>query len=116
MCVITFVSFAVLINESASIVCKPSIALRQRCPLSPLLFSLEVEGLCKLIKEAKRLGALKGVKIGRVLFLSQQNCLWMMFFSFLMELLAKQGRCKKLWSYTIRPLIELWSHLIKKTL
>jgi len=50
---LSFVSFAVLINGSASEIFRPTRGLRQGCPMSPLLFLIIVEGLRRLILEAK---------------------------------------------------------------
>eukprot|EP00253_Pinus_taeda_P022407 PITA_22407 len=57
---ISNVSFAVLINGSASPFFKSQRGLRQGCPLSPLLFLLVTEGLSRLIHKARRAEKIKG--------------------------------------------------------
>ena len=47
-----------------------SRGIRQGCPLSPLLFIMVIEGLSLLIKDAKRNGKIKGIKISTKLFLT----------------------------------------------
>jgi hypothetical protein len=56
-------SFIVLINGSPSQSFCSLRGLRQGCPLSLFLFLIVVEGLSKLIQNAKRSGILKGIKI-----------------------------------------------------
>lgn len=60
---ITNIPFSVLVNGSASTFFNSARALRQGCPLSPLLFLLIMEGLSQIIKEEHRRGRLKGIKI-----------------------------------------------------
>jgi hypothetical protein len=62
------VSFLVLIHGSASSFFNPSRGLRQRCPMSPFLFHPVVEGLHRAIKECKREGTIRGIKVGKSLF------------------------------------------------
>eukprot|EP00253_Pinus_taeda_P030228 PITA_30228 len=67
---ISSVSFAVLINGSASSFFNSQRGLRQGCPLSPLLFLLVVEGLSRLIHKARREGKVKGIEVAINLFIS----------------------------------------------
>eukprot|EP00253_Pinus_taeda_P028493 PITA_28493 len=60
---ISSVSFAILINGSASPIFNIDRGIRQGCPLSPLLFLLVMEGLSRLITTEKRRGGLQGLKI-----------------------------------------------------
>jgi len=63
MSCITFVSFFVLINGSASPFFHAGRGLRQGCPLSPLLFLLVAEGLSRALKDANKKGLIHGVQI-----------------------------------------------------
>lgn len=67
MSCITTVSFAVLINGSASQFFHSERRLRQGCPLSPLLFLLIAKGLTRGIMEARRKGTFSGIKISQTL-------------------------------------------------
>eukprot|EP00253_Pinus_taeda_P014042 PITA_14042 len=67
---ISSVSFAVLINGSASSFFNSQRGLRQGCPLSPLLFPLVAEGLSRLIHKARREGKVKGIEVAINLFIS----------------------------------------------
>eukprot|EP01018_Ginkgo_biloba_P034237 Gb_24170 [translate_table: standard] len=67
---LTSVSFSVLINGSASPFFRPGRGLRQGCPISPLLFLIGVEGFNRAPLEAKRSGAIKGIKVGSSLCLT----------------------------------------------
>eukprot|EP00253_Pinus_taeda_P001986 PITA_01986 len=67
---ISSVSFAVLINGSASSFFNSQRGLRQGCPLSPLLFLLVAEGLSRLIHKARREGKVKGIEVAINLFIS----------------------------------------------
>jgi hypothetical protein len=61
---ISTVSFAVLINGSASPFFRPTRGLRQGCPLSSYLFLIVDEDLSRAIQEAKRTRSIQGVKMG----------------------------------------------------
>lgn len=63
MCCITFVSFGTLINGSISHSFQAERGIRQRCPLSPLLFLIVMKGLSRLIASEKRVGRLNSLKI-----------------------------------------------------
>jgi len=63
MSCISTVSFAVLINGSASPFFHSERGLRQGCPLSPLLFLLVAEGLSRAIDDARRNGTFSGIRI-----------------------------------------------------
>jgi hypothetical protein len=67
---ISKVSFVVLINSVASTFFKPSRALRQGCPLSPLLFLIDVEGLSRAILDARILGIITSIRIGTLVCLT----------------------------------------------
>eukprot|EP00253_Pinus_taeda_P035564 PITA_35564 len=67
---ISSVSFAVLINGSASSFFNSQRGLRQGCPLSPLLFLLVAEGLSRLIHKARREGKVKGIEVAINLFIT----------------------------------------------
>jgi hypothetical protein len=64
------VSFAMLINGSASKFFTLSEGLRQCCAMSPFLFLLVVEGLSRAVKEHIWEGAIKAIKIGKTQTLS----------------------------------------------
>jgi len=63
MACITSISFLVLINGAASPFFTYEKFICQRCPLSPLLFLLVVEGMRRAIGNAVRMGDLQGNKI-----------------------------------------------------
>lgn len=65
----TWITFVVLKKGSASKFFNPSRGLKQGCPLPPQLF-LKIEGLSRAILEAKRVGAITGVRMGSDLLLS----------------------------------------------
>eukprot|EP00253_Pinus_taeda_P023181 PITA_23181 len=67
---ISSVSFAILINGSASPIFNIDRGIRQGCPLSPLLFLLVMEGLSRLIILEKRSGGLQGLKITEQFYLT----------------------------------------------
>jgi hypothetical protein len=67
MSCVSSVNFSLLINGVASNFFKPTRGLRKGCPLSPLLFLLVVEGISRIVMEAKRRGILQGIKIGSIL-------------------------------------------------
>jgi hypothetical protein len=64
---ISTVSFVVLINGSTSPFFHSEKGLIQGCPLSPLLFLLMVEGLSRVIGEAKRSSSFPGIQISNLL-------------------------------------------------
>jgi len=70
MACISTVSFAVLINGSASPFFTAGRGLRQGCPLSPLLFLLVAEGLSRFIIAAKRDGSFRGIPISQALYIT----------------------------------------------
>jgi hypothetical protein len=70
MSCLTSVSFAVLINGSASPLFTPERWPRQGCPLSPLLFLLVAEGLNRALTQRKTTGELTGIKITQALSLT----------------------------------------------
>ena len=65
-------SFLVLINGFPSSFLNPSWGLKQCCSLSPFLHLLVVDGLSKLIGKAKRVGAIRGIRVVGSVFLSHQ--------------------------------------------
>ena len=58
-------SFAILVNGSARSWVKASRGLRQGDHLSPFLFTLVVDVLCRLIFKAEELGLTEGFLVGR---------------------------------------------------
>lgn len=60
---ITSVKFVVLINGGPTYFFSGTRGIRHGCPISPLFFLLVVEGLSKLIGQAKEEGRLNGVKV-----------------------------------------------------
>ena len=67
---LSLVSFAIIINGSASGLFRPSKGLRQFYPLSPVLFLFIAEGLSTSILEAKRTGTLRGFKLVSTFYLT----------------------------------------------
>lgn len=63
-------SFGILINGEASEFFHACKGLRQGCPLSPLLFLLNMEVLTKLLEKAKAEGTIKGVKLSEFIQLT----------------------------------------------
>jgi len=63
MCCITSISFDVLVNAFTSNFFHAKKGLPQGCPLSSLLFLLAVEGLSKLIGDAKSREELRGAMV-----------------------------------------------------
>ena len=70
MSCISTVSFAILINGSASPFIHSKRGLHQGCPLSPLLFLLVAEGLSRAIDDARRNGSFNGIRISPNLHLT----------------------------------------------
>eukprot|EP00253_Pinus_taeda_P014598 PITA_14598 len=70
MACITSPSFSILINGSASTFFHSERGLRQGCPLSPLLFLLVMEGLSRLMEDAKRAGDIGGLGISDLCYLT----------------------------------------------
>ena len=64
------VSFVVMMNGFPSVFFNASIDLRKRFPLSPFIFLFAAEGLSMLIKDAKRKGVLKGIRISKSFYIS----------------------------------------------
>jgi hypothetical protein len=65
-CVIS-ANFVVLVNGEPMKFFRTSRGLRQGYPMSPCMFLLVVEGLRRLIHEAKEEGKIEGIKIARIL-------------------------------------------------
>lgn len=63
MSCVTFVSFAILINEPTSPFFLAERGIRQGCLLSPLLFLLVAEGLSRFTIKAKIEGDSRGIDI-----------------------------------------------------
>ena len=61
MAYVSNVNFAILVNGSPTGFFKGHTGFRQGCPLSPLLFMVVIDGLSRMIGEAKRSGAIHGV-------------------------------------------------------
>jgi len=57
-------SVFVLVNGSTSPFFKPSLGLRQGCPLAPLFFLFFVEGLSRVIVNVNSKGSFCGIKMG----------------------------------------------------
>ena len=62
--------FVVLVNGAPTSFFKSGRGMRKGFSLSPLLFLLIIEGLSRLILEAKNKGKLKGVKVRRKHFIT----------------------------------------------
>ena len=60
---ITSSNFSILVNVTALDFFPASRGIKQGCPHSPLLFSLIIEGLSILIKDARYKGHIQGIKI-----------------------------------------------------
>jgi len=58
-------SVSVLVNGSPTEEFKPSRGLRQGDPMAPFLFLVVAEGLAGLVRQALRMDALRGIKVGR---------------------------------------------------
>ena len=63
MALVTSPNFSILVNGSPLETFIPSRGLRQGDPLSPFLFILMMEGLCRAIKHAKLVGGVKGIQL-----------------------------------------------------
>ena len=63
MACVSSTQIVVLVNGAASAFFKSGKEISQGCPLSPLLFLLTIEGLSKLILDAKTKGFVKGIKV-----------------------------------------------------
>ena len=61
MALVTSSSFSILVNGSPSEIFSPSRGLREGDPLSSFLFILMMEGLGRVIKQAKAEGKIKGL-------------------------------------------------------
>ena len=70
MACLSTVSFAILINGSASPFFTSGHGLRQGCPLSPLLFLLVAEGLSRFLLDAKVHGNFNSIKILEVMYIT----------------------------------------------
>ena len=64
------VYFVVMMNGFPSVFFNASIDLRKNCPLSSFIFLLGAEGLSMLIKDEKRKGDLKGIRILKSFYIS----------------------------------------------
>ena len=64
-CCLSSTSFAILVNGSAKGWIKASRGLRQGYPLSPFLFTLEVDVLSRIIFRAEDKGLIEGFLVGR---------------------------------------------------
>jgi hypothetical protein len=63
----------VLINEIACPFFTLEREIGKGCSLSPLLFLIVAEGLCRVLIEAKRCGSFKGIKIREAFYLSHSS-------------------------------------------
>ena len=70
MACVSSTNFAILINGAPTSFFNSSIGLHQQCPLSLLLFLLIIEGLSKMVLEAKIMGKFEGLKIASTLQIS----------------------------------------------
>ena len=66
MAYVSYANFVVLVNGDPSSFFKSGGGIRQGFPLSPLLFLLNIEGLRKLILDAKYKGKVKGVNLSKL--------------------------------------------------
>jgi len=57
-------TISILVNGSPTEEFKPKRSLRQGDPLAPFLFLIIVEGLTRLVREAKRASLFNGVEVG----------------------------------------------------
>jgi len=62
--------FTVLVNGSPTVFFNGGRGLRQGCPLSPLLFILVMDGLCRLIGKARDDGTIQGVQVSNTFALT----------------------------------------------
>lgn len=56
-------NFAILVNGCPTTFFQASRGLRQGCPMSPLLFILVIEGLSRLIHQARPEGSFTGIQV-----------------------------------------------------
>jgi hypothetical protein len=66
---ITIATYAVLINGEPTDFFISGRGLRQGCPLSPLLFTLVMEGLSLAIKKSQGEGTVSGIKVSRLIWI-----------------------------------------------
>jgi len=70
MSCVTSANYVVLVNGSPTGFFKAKRGLRQGCPMSPLLFLLLIEGLSRMLREARLEGCINGVSISSSLALT----------------------------------------------